>query len=641
MKTTLSPTARSLALVVAAACSWSGSALAAAKAEKNGDQIVMQNDLIKLTIDLKQGARIAEFAYPPFGGNIVYPVESSGGLLMDHVWEQTWPGEFLYRPYEGEVVKAGPDEAVVRVTSMGTGDTIKGVRLERLMTVKDGDRAVYCKVSLTNTADAGRVTGYWSQNNYWFGGKKEGISWARPAIRGIDRLGRDDKGNEWFAGSWYYIDDATAGWNAGYSKELGQGMMFLMDYNDLWRIYDNAAALTTEWMYDRAAIPAGKTWTTEIALFPVAGVTGFVHGSRHAAANFEVTAAADSLTIEHQIARGLVPLKDVTLATKVWGLKTPWTATVPEAKFAALADAAQKATVKAAGVGAMPAGIQVTLTGTTPDGKTVTETYGDYFGGKEGKNNDPFSMKPYLAFDRKPKQKVYLKPDVIQYTAHAEPKVLYLRGLWTKFFRVDEAVKAALPKATVTDGWLDASPVGLSLSYFPPDYPALTSYDLFVMGNVPAAPLDLVGQEMLKDYLNAGGNLLVLGGDQAFGQASFSNAGLIELLPVELGGPYNWRKLLNGNLKVAADHAVTKGVSFDGKDVVCYSHLCTPKKGATVAVTAGDRPILVLATTPKGGRIACVLATPFGEAGKDQVAFWDSPAWATLMQNTVRWLVER
>ncbi len=49
----------------------------------------------------------------------------------------------------------------------------------------------------------------------------------------------------------------------------------------------------------------------------------------------------------------------------------------------------------------------------------------------------------------------------------------------------------------------------------------------------------------------------------------------------------------------------------------------------------------MLATTPKGGRIACVLATPFGEAVPGETAFWDSPAWAKLMSNTVQWLIKR
>jgi hypothetical protein len=626
---------------VAALATLPSPARAAAKAERSGDLVVMQNDLVRLTIHVAKGARVSEYVYAPFGENIVYPVESSGGLLMDHVWEQTWPGEFLNRAYEAVVNEAGPAQAVVTVASLGTGETIRGLRLERRLTLKDGDRALYVTVTLTNTTAEGRVTGYWSQNNYWFGGRKEGVSWARPAIRGIDRLGLDAKGESWFGGSWFYVDDATAGWNGGYSRELRRGMMFLMDYNDLWRIYDNTWAVTTEWMYDSVAIPGGKAWSTAFVVIPVAGITGFTHGSARAVANLEVAEEAGGLTLTHQVARGTVPLKDVTLATRVWGLKKPWTATVPEARFAELKDDAQTAVVKATDVGAMPAGVEVTLTGTTSDGQVVKEVYGDYYGGAEGKNNDPFVMKPYLAFARPAKQKVYLKPDVIQYLPNETPRVLYLRGLWTQVFGVDPALSNAVPGAATVDGWLDASPVGLTLSYWPSDYPSLLNHDLIVLGNVPAAPLDLVGQEMLKDYLEAGGNLLLLGGDQAYGQAGFSNAGLTNAIPLALGGPYNWRKLEKGKLRVTAAHPVTEGVRFEGRDRVFYSHLCTPRAGAFVAVMAGDRPILVLSETPRGGRIACVLAAPFGEAGRGETAFWDAPAWQRLMENTLRWLLRR
>ena len=608
----------------------------AASATRDGDTVVLQNAALKLTLDLKSGARVSEFSYKPFGENIVYPVSSSGGILMDHVWEQTWPGEFLNRRYDAELVKAGPDEAVVRVWTAGTEPTTKGLRFERLISLKDADRAVRCRVSLVNTSALGRVTGYWSQNNFWFGGK-ENLVWSRPSTRGVDRMGPD-----WFTYAWYFIDDATAAWNGACNPERRQGLMCLMDFNDLWRIYDNGSAITTEWMYDKVAIPAGKTWSTEIALIPVSGIDGFVHGSSNLVANMVTREVPGGLSIEHSLTRALTGLKAVTVHTRVWGLKKQWAATVPDATLAELTDNVQTLTVKATGVEAMPAGIQVTVTGTTPDGKAVTETYGDYFGGAEGKNNDPFSMKPYLSFERPQKRKVFLKPDVIQYKPNPSPRVLFLRGMWVDQFRVDHALKTALPDAAVEDGWLDASPVGYALSYFPADYPSLLSYDLIVLGNIPAAPLDLVGQEMLKDYLAAGGNLLILGGDQAFGQAGFANQGLTNMLPVDVGGPYNWSRIQGGGmLKVTARHAVTSGVEFGPRDAVYYSHLCVPKPGATVAVTAADRPILVLGTTPGGGRIACVLATPFGEPAEGQTAFWDSKGWRALMENTARWLLVR
>jgi uncharacterized membrane protein len=614
----------------------------AATATKTGTTITMQNDVITLTIDLKTGARVDSYFYKPFGQNIIYPVKDNGGLLLDHVTDQMWPGEFLGRTYDSEVVKNGPDEAVVRVWTDGQQPATKGFRFERLITLKEGDHALYCTLTIRNIGDLGRMTAYWAQNCYWFGAKKEDTTWSRPGTRGIDRLGLDDKGDFWMTTDWYFVEDATAGWNASYNKDMQQGMMFLMNYNDLHQIYDNCSAVTTEWMYDKVAIPVGKAWTTDITIIPVAGMTGFTDGTPNLIANFEVTPAPGGLTIEHQLAKSTVALKDVTVHTKVWGLKDQWTATVPDATFAALTEAAQKATVTATGVGAMPAGIQVTVTGTTPDGRQVTETYGDYYGGAVGKNNDPFSMQPYLAFARPPQQKVYLKPDVIKYVPNATPKVLFLRGMWYQFFNADEAIKADFPDATVTDGWLDSGGgVGLALSYFPGDYPSLMSYDLIILGNVPAQPLGLVGQEMLKDYVAAGGNLLLMGGDQAFGEAGFGNQSLIDLLPVELGGSYNWRKLTGDNvLKVTADVPATKGVVFGAKDVVLYGHLSTPKAGATVAVKAGDQPVLVLSTTPQGGRIACVLATPFGEAPAGATAFWEAPAWNKLMENTVQWLVK-
>lgn len=616
-------------------------ASAAVTATRSGDSITVQNDVLKFSIDLKAGARIDTFVYKPFVENIVYPVASSGGLLMDHVWEQTWPGEFLYRKYDGEIVKAGPDEAVVRVWTVGTQTTTKGVRFERLLSLKDGERALRCRVTLTNNAEQGRVTGYWSQNNFWFGGK-ENMTWFRPGVRGIDQAGVTAAGADWFTNAWYYIDDATVGWNGAANRERGMGIMCLMNYNDLWRIYDNLSAVTTEWMYDKVAIPAGKAWTTDIVLVPVAGVTGFRHGSPDLIANFEVAPAPGGLRIEHQLTRSLVALKDVTVQTEVQGLKSQWKVTLPPAKFAELNDTLQKQAVQAGGMGAMPAGIFVTVTGTGADGQPVTVKYGDYYGGAEGKNNDPFSMKPYLAFARTPKAKVFLKPDVMKYTPNAEPRVLVLRGLWYQFFGIDAAVQAAFPKATIKEGWLDASPVGYALSYFPADYPDLLSYDLIVLANLPAAPLDLVGQEMLKDYVKAGGNLLLCGGDQAFGQAGFANAELLALLPVELGGVYNWRKLKGENAMKAAGaaHPVTAGVALGAGDKVFYSHLCTPKAGALVPVTAGDRPILVLGQAGQGGgRIGCLLATPFGEAGSGETAFWESAGYRKLMQNLMGWLV--
>ncbi len=98
---------------------------ATVSAMRTGDIIVMKNDVLALTIDLTKGANISKYEYAPFGGNITDI--TFGGLLYDHVWEQTWPGEFLSRQYDAEIVKNGPDEAVVKVWTVGKGDSVKDV----------------------------------------------------------------------------------------------------------------------------------------------------------------------------------------------------------------------------------------------------------------------------------------------------------------------------------------------------------------------------------------------------------------------------------------------------------------------------------------------------------------------------------
>lgn len=615
-------------------------ALAQCRIQKLGDTLVLQNELLKLSIDLKNGARVSEFFYEPFKENIVYPVKSNGGMLMDHIWEQTWPGEFLFRKYNAEILKKTPEEASIRVWTMGEGETVRGVRFERVITLRGGSRALLCTVSLTNTSNKGRLTGYWIQNNFWLGGRKEGLTWWRPSTRGIDTMGLDASGKQWFSYNWYYVSDPTAGWTAVSSPEIKKGLMLLMDYNDLWRFYDNASAVTTEWMYDKVAIPPGKTWKTDIIIIPVLGMEGFTYGSRYLIAYFSVKETAGALIVKHKLTASLVPLRSITLRTRAWGLKEKWETRSRDIHIDTLSDSVITEVVRLPGTGRMPAGIAVLLSATTPDRKQIIERYGDYYGGAEGKNQDPFTTKPYLTFERPPKKKRYLRPDVIKLKPNKNPRLLLLRGLWAEFFRVEEAFKREFPDGEVVTGWLDESPVGLALSYFPADYSSLLSFDLIVLANIPAPALGLIGQEMLKDYLKAGGGLLLLGGDQAFGQAHFTNEELIKLLPVELGSTYNWRKL-KGNRSLHAVPALptTKGVNFSERDIVLYHHICKPKKGATVAVRAGEYPILITDYVGRG-RVACVLSTPFGEASPGEVPFWESPSWFQLMQNTVRWLLK-
>ena len=609
---------------------------------ENGDNIIMENEVLKIKIDLKNGARISEYFYKYFEENIVYPLSSAGGLLMDHVWEQTWPGEFLNKKYEYKIIKNTPDEGIISVWTFGQRETTNGLKFERLIIMRKNDRVIHCKVLISNPTKEGKIIGYWNQNNFWFDNKKEDIEWARPTTTGVDKMGIDHKGNFWFSKRWYYVEDPISGWNGTYNKKIQKGMMFLMDYNDLWRIYDNSSSVTTEWMYDRVAIPPNKTWETDIYIIPVYGISGFSYGSPNFIFNLNINEVSGGIEIEYEITKSVNKLKDVKVFTKLYGLKEKWETKIDELNFGELEEKVKKGNVTVKNIGNMPCGMEVTFTGKREDGTQIIETFGEFYGGKEGKNLDMITMEPYLKFERPKKKKVFLKPDIIKYVPNKIPKVLFIKGLWSEFFKIEEGIKKVFPDAIIEESFLDNSPVGLSISYFPVDYDSLLSYDMIIIGNVPAEPIGLIGEEMIKDYVLAGGNLILLGGDQSFGQAAWSNQELLNLLPVEVGSYFNWNRIKGNNLLKIADssHPITKNIRLT-PSYVFYSHICTPKPNGKVILKTEERPIIVVSETKNKGKIICILATPFGKKENGKIPFWESDSWIDIIANIIKWTLQK
>ena len=617
------------------------SAYAAATASVVGDTIVLQNELLRIVIAPKIGARIVEYVYKPFGEqNLCFPAVDNGGMLMDMFWQQRWPGEFLKNGYEYEIVKAGPDEAVVRVWRLSTGvargirdDTLAGIRMQRTIRLRAGDRALYCRVGLVNTADTGKLVGYWMQNNFYLLGRKQANQWYRPTIRGVDTISTSC-GSPFYG---YFVEGPAAGWVGVANRELDGGVMLLMDYNDLWKLYANMAAVTTEWMYDRVAIPAGKAWETDVVLVPTPGLSSYVYGSRFLIAQMRVQETPGGLKVTHTLTQGPESLREVTLTTRAKGVRTPWTTPQAVATLDTLDMSARQVEAQLSNVGSVPAVVEVDLTGKAADGKSVTLSYADYYGGSAGINNDKVTLEPLYTFPRPPKRKAFLKPDRIVKARNDHLRVLFVRGLWHQFSGVDAALKT-FDTAEVVDSWYGQSDVGVSLSKFPADYPTLMGYDVIVLANVDAAALGDIGQEMLVDFVRAGGGLLIISGDRTYGQADFDNSGFVELLPVKLRGPSDWRKLPKPVALGPGDNPhIYKDVKFKGKAVVFYGHVLEPADGATVAIRANEFPVLVTAQRGKG-RIAASLALPFGTPEPPYEGYWESEAWHTALKNTIEWL---
>ena len=286
-----------------------------------------------------------------------------------------------------------------------------------------------------------------------------------------------------------------------------------------------------------------------------------------------------------------------------------------------------------------PAIIEVEITGMTSDKESVTVNYADYYGGPAGINRDLVTLEPLYSFPRAAKRKIFLKPDRIVKVKNDHLRVLFVRGLWHQYSGVDAAIKQ-IEGAEVVDCWYGQSDVGVSLSDFPADYATALGYDVIVLANIDGPALGSTGQEMLTDFVEAGGGLLLISGDRTYGQATFDNARFIEALPVKLQGPSDWRKLAKPAVLRSGNSSISRAVKFDGKAAVLYRHILEPNEGAVVALRADEFPALVTSERGKG-RIACALVLPFGNPEPPLIGYWDSEEWQEAMKNTVEWLAGR
>lgn len=613
----------------------------------NPNIVELKNDLLTVRVDLSRGARVSSFLYKGFENqDVVFDYAASagnGGLCKDLWTVQGWPGEFDKRKFESKILSKGPGEVVLQTWTTSSGESRKGInemlsdlKLTKTFTLREGDRALHLKVEITNNGSKGKRPAYWFQNALDFDGERKNNLYWRPTRHAVDMI---SKGVESDYGYWHTAVP-RAGWNGVTNAKLKRGIMFLMDYNNIQRLYDNPHANTLEWMYEDTAIPAGKTWSTDITLIPTEGYAAYRYGDPDIVANFETLETPAGLKIEHVISAASAPLKNVTVKTKVIGAKDQWSAeaesfTVPELGFAPLT---RQVTVT--GIGALPCIVQVTVSGTDAQGKSKTIFYEDYFGGKAGRNLNLEMLQPYYEFTAPPKVKQYLKPDVIKRQANAKPRILFIRGLWADFQGMDEALKT-MGDVEVVNGWMKQAAIGETLGNFPASYEELLSYDAIILGNVSGGMLGDLGQEMLADFAKAGGGILFLSGDRTYGQARFSNPNFTPLIPATFksGGDYARLPKPSPLLPAKGDQSLVKGLKFPDSSVALYAHDVTASTDAVPLLTYADGRPAALASAPGKPRVALVTPLPFGTAATGQKLYFEDPAWQEFLARTAKWLV--
>ncbi len=630
---------------------------------KEGNTLVtISNPRIALTFDPARGGRCVECTLRDSGEQLIGR-DAVSGMFIDHWAKYTWPSGLMWLPYEYRIVKDGEKRIGIQlwITVPATGggkgsDTVAsslkqpttkdlvGLVVKKTIWLHAEHDVILVNQAIENPTTESRSVAPYIQHNLNMGGARFYNNWYMPSGQGVvvhiqpDKEGGRNIGPDW-------VLDPTAGWMAVRHRQSNRGMVFTFDYNYIQRIY--TCGMTAEWFYDTVPLGPGKTFKYDYAITPVKDFADFVHASSHVVADLRPDEDGGTVRVAHDIAATTRPLRDVTAQFTVIGWKSK--------KIIA------EKTINIGRVGFEKVRNTFTFTPSAlADGVVIkalvrgadfTDRYEYYYAGDQNeyeRRYNPFSTKgqalagtrgdAYLVTPPR-KKKAFDKPDFrrIPIAGVEEPvRCLVVFGLFTHVLNIDDAL-AGWRQVNYT--WANCPPN--AVEWFPGTYEELFAYNTVVLSDVNYRALGDIGFEMLCDYVEQGGKLLVIGGPYALGNGEFEDTRFLEVLPVELSGPFDLKWAGEGKSwtldAATAKHRVLTGISFAQDPRVFWRHAVTPKPGAEVVLTAGGKPLLVLGKYGKG-RVAVLTCSPTGVGEHGETPWWEWDGWSPLMKNILSWL---
>jgi len=603
--------------------------------EKNGE-IVVENKKIKCVFSPERGGIISSFYYKEWKNNKIKDLiperKKYMGLFMDHLWGQAWPGELLEVPYS--VVSLDKKEnhfSLVlerKVSGVWHGvqqDVIKDLILQKKYLIKEDSEVVYCYIKLTNNTERSKLPAYWLQNVFFIGGDYDGEKdvFFRPSLRGIrksvQRKGEDD-----------FLKDPCVGWSGAIDTQKGEGIVFLMDYNFLDMLYNCGGNSTLEFMYDKVPIPPSKSWETEIVMIPFSGIDCIGHASPNMVSSMELKREKEKLEIKHKLKAISRDLKNLELVAEILNPLEKKKIEVPPIKIEIVGrdgftEVIQKEKID------VPDPLVVFV---KVRGENISEEYFDFYSGSYGygDNVQQDMITPVFKMTRIPKQQKLMKPEKIEKTYDEKLDVFFMKGLLSENYKIEEVIEKMRNKFRVNFeyGYYSIGLEGPRISYFPFDYNEIMKKDIIILGNVNLECLGNPGIEILRDYVQGGGCIILLGGHTSFGASGITGTCLYDILPVEIkatpfdielkkGSYLIFDKNFWGNLKIR-------------KRIYCpYVHKVKARAGANVLIkTNQGEPFLVFGQVENGGKVFCITGAPF-EYGKLDV-FFNVSEWEEILE---------
>ena len=637
---------------------------------KQPTQILLKNRFLELTFDPERGGRCSQLLIRTTGEQLIGD-EDVSGMFLDHWAKYAWPSGLMHLPYKYELVKEGQKRAGVRlwvrVPKLGGGKGSRGrstslkmatspdlvdLTVRKTIWLNSDNDTIQVDQELINTTQQSRAAAIYIQQNLRISGSHYSDNWYLPSTSGVRvNLQPEKKGGRAIGPDW--IRTPVAGWMAVKDRNTQHGMVFAFDYNYLSKTYTSGA--TGEWFFEPVPIGPGKSFRTTYVVKPVSGFKDFVYGSRALVADIQADEVGQGrVKITHDVMAVGQDQNDVIVELQVIGWKSKMLLAAKEFQVSRLSSKRLRQQL----IFKPPTLADGILISAIVRSGKKEQRYERYYAGDRaeleartnlfatqggalpsGRGDRYFRPQPI-------KRKQFDKPDFTK-LPQRDPKrfrCLVVFGLYTHILNLDDAVagwKHRGGETPVEFTWANCPPNGVET--FPGTYDELFQYDLVVLSDVNYRALGDVAMEMICDYVEQGGSLLVVGGPYAYGNGEFQGSRFLDVLPVRLRGPFDLKWAGKGKSWTLAtrqpEHPLLKGVGFDQSPRVFWHHFVTPKPNATVVLDAGSEPTLILGRYDKG-RVATLTLSPTGLAGEGEVAWWDWDGWFPLVRNLFGWLQE-
>ena len=633
-------------------------------------RILLKNRFLELTFDPARGGRCSRLLIRATGEQVIGDDDVSG-MFLDHWAKYAWPSGLMHLPYKYELVKDGEKRAGVRLwvrvpkfgggqgsrartesLKIATSPDLVGLTVRKTIWLNSDNDTIQVDQELVNTTTQSRAAALYIQQNLRMSGSHYSDNWYLPSTSGVRvNLQPEKKGGRAIGPDW--IQTPVAGWMAVKDRQTQHGMVFAFDYNYLSKTYTSGA--TGEWFLEPVPIGPGKVFHTNYVVKPVSGFKDFVYASSALVADIQADEVGQGrVKVTHEVMAVGQDQNQVTvelqvigwksknlLATKVFQVSRLSGKRLQQQlvfKPATLADGLLISAIVRTGKNEQQ--YERFYAGDRAESQARTNLFATQGGGlPSGRGDRYFRPQPR-------KRKQFDKPDFTKLPPRdlKRFRCLVVFGLYTHLLNLDDAVdgwKRRDVDTPVEFTWANCPPNGVET--FPGTYAELFEYDLVVLSDVNYRALGDVAMEMVCDYVEQGGSLLVAGGPYAFGNGEFQGSRFLDVLPVRLRGPFDLKWAGKGKSWVLVseqpEHPLLKGVRFDQMPRVFWHHFVTPKSNASVVLKAGPEPTLILGRYGKG-RVATLTLSPTGLAGNGEVAWWDWDGWFPLVRNLFGWSKE-